>query len=389
MAIPAIYEAGYEKASGLDPKLAAEYIRYTVIDDPPADALIEALAPLGIPETNRLIRAGMDHDTSVLAKAPPPLREFFEEIETPPSWWDPEASRLGCKAFFEHTDRFVPAFFVATVQNAATLIARSFYVTGRVHSRFGPRRIRQNTRHLIEIMLPGGLDRHGDGWKLSVRIRLVHAQIRRLIRTEGEWDEAVYGVPLSAAQMALASASFSATMLALAQKLGARLDSAARASFMQIWRYSSWLIGTPEELLFGGDEAKTRKLLLIARACEPPPGYESATIAQALFEALPNIAGKTDPVEARALVRHAHRVTRALLGNELSDQLRIPRLHTAGLLTMMRGGRLVHRIIQRLVPGVAGAWRDVPFAFLLEAAVLDDLSDRMPDRLQVEKGTPW
>ena len=60
-------------------------------------------------------------------------------------------------------------------------------------------------------MLPDALKRQGDGWKLSVRIRLVHARVRRLIRTSGDWDEAVYGAPLSAAHLALASANFSAT----------------------------------------------------------------------------------------------------------------------------------------------------------------------------------
>ena len=37
--------------------------------------------------------------------------------------------------------------------------------------------------------MPGGLEPGGDGWKLSLRIRLVHAQSRKLIReTSDEWD---------------------------------------------------------------------------------------------------------------------------------------------------------------------------------------------------------
>ena len=77
-------------------------------------------------------------------------------------------------------------------------------MTGRVTTGQGPRRIRQNTRHFIEIMLPGALDREGEGWKLSVRIRLVHAQVRRLLRAADGWDEAVYGTPISAAHLGLA-----------------------------------------------------------------------------------------------------------------------------------------------------------------------------------------
>ena len=172
-------------------------------------------------------------------------------------------------------------------------------MTGRVKTTHGLRRIRQNTRHFIEIMLPGALERHGEGWKLSVRIRLVHAQVRRLLRATGNWDEAEFGVPLSAAHMALSSANFSATMLWQAERLGARPGAESRASFMQIWRYASWLIGSPEPLLFEGDESRTAELHRIATACEPPPGDESAVIANALVNAVPQVAGVVDPVEQR------------------------------------------------------------------------------------------
>lgn len=86
--------------------------------------------------------------------------------------------------------------------------------------------------HFIEIMLSGALGRDNDGWKLSVRIRLVHAQVRRLLRRYGEWDAAVFGTPLSAAHMGLSSANFSASMLQEAQRLGAKLDPEARVAFM-------------------------------------------------------------------------------------------------------------------------------------------------------------
>ena len=98
------------------------------------------------------------------------MQEFFEKLEDQPAWFDPDAVLPGRRAFHEYSDLFIPAFFVVTLQNAATLIAKAFYTTGRVRTEHGLRRIRQNTRHFIEIMLPGAMRRHGDGWKLSVRI---------------------------------------------------------------------------------------------------------------------------------------------------------------------------------------------------------------------------
>jgi hypothetical protein len=83
------------------------------------------------------------------------------------------------------------------------------------------RRVKQNTRHLVDITLPGGLDRLGDGWKLTIRIRLIHAQVRRLLLNSHHWD-AEEGLPLHMAHMALASTGFSAINLQAVRKLGLR-----------------------------------------------------------------------------------------------------------------------------------------------------------------------
>lgn len=388
MTIPTAYRARYEEARALAPALADKYLEHTVIGDPVADEAIESLEALDPEAVHRFIEAGMDRDRETLERAPAPLREFFDRFEAP-EWFDPEVAVPGCRAFHAYSDLFIPAFFVVTVQNAATLISKAFYRTGRVTTEHGLRRIRQNTRHFIEIMLPGALDREGEGWKLSVRIRLVHARVRRLLRTSGDWDEDAFGTPLSSAHMALASANFSATMLLQAGRLGARLDDAERVGFMQTWRYASYLIGTPEELLFEGDEAKTNELHRIATLLEPPPGEESAVIANALVRALPEVARMTDPKEKKAFVENAYQVSRALLGREVSDRLGFPKKPTLGLLTWLRWKRSAHAALHRLSPSLASRWRGSNFVFLLDASSIPDLSYRLPDRVEAREATPW
>ncbi len=387
--IPSAYEGGYDCAYALNPDLVEQYIKHTRLGDPLADAVIDSLTPFSPGEVNRFIKAGMQQDTGVLAEAPRLLHDFFDSLETLPEWFDPAILRGGYRAFHSYSDLFIPAFFVATLQNASTMIAKAFYASGRTMSGFGPRRVRQNTRHFIEIMLPGALDRQGDGWKLSVRIRLVHAQLRRLIRDQGNWDEEVYGTPLSAAHMALASANFSATTLRQAQRLGAEMDEEMRYGYMHAWRYASWLIGTPELFLFEGDEEKTHELHRIGSSCEPPPGDESIVIANALVNALPKIGGKTDLTEHQAFLARTYRVSRALLGDDLADQLQFPKCDTRGLLRRMRVLRQVHAMSHKLAPNIAQKWRGNNFVFLLEASMLDDLRYRLPDHLQANMATPW
>ena len=84
----------------------------------------------------------MEQDSEALADAPAALREFFERIETLPPWFDPDSVHAGCRAFHEYSDLFIAAFFIATLQNAATLIGKALYMTGRVKTRHGLRRIR-------------------------------------------------------------------------------------------------------------------------------------------------------------------------------------------------------------------------------------------------------
>ena len=194
--------------------------------------------------------------------------------------------------------------------------------------------------------------------------RLMHAEIRRRLRTSGQWDEAMYGVPVSAANMALASANFSASSIRDMDRLGAHLDADARAGIMQIWRCASWLMGTPEALLFDGDEAETAEFLRIAHLCEPPAGQEAVQTSNALIYLLPEGARLTDRSARRSMVEHAYGVSRALIGDELADRLRFPAPATDG-------GALQYNV--------------EPFRLLLDSAMLEDLRSRLPD--QAEPGS--
>ena len=83
---------------------------------------------------------------------------------------------------FHRNSSVILATFVSGVliEGFTTNIVKSFHITGRVREQ-GVRRLGQNIRHMIEIFLPGGMYRDGDGWKLSIRIRIIHARIRRLL----------------------------------------------------------------------------------------------------------------------------------------------------------------------------------------------------------------
>ena len=72
-----------------------------------------------------------------------------------------------------------------------------------------------------EIFIPGGMERHGDGWKLSVRLRLVHARVRLFLAESPDWDHAARGTLVIAAHTGFGIAAFSARLLHHMDRLGA------------------------------------------------------------------------------------------------------------------------------------------------------------------------
>ena len=227
-------------------------------------------------------------------------------------------------------------------------------------------------------MLPGSLDRDADGWKLSARIRLVHAQIRYLLKESGRWDESTYGVPLSTAHLALAAANFSATILREATRMGAILSPSARRGYMQIWRYASTIIGVPDILLFEGDQRQTARFCRVAHLCEPAPDERSTTIAHALINALPDMARESCDLTRQEMVRQAFKVSRALLGKPLADALSFPPSPTFGVLPGMRAERLAQLALHALSRRHRDAWQARQTRFLLQHAVLPSFDYALP-----------
>ena len=94
-------------------------------------------------------------------------------------------------------------------------------------------------------------------------------------------------------------------------------------------------------------------------------------------------------VDQEGMTRHVYRITRALLGDEVSDRLMFPPQQTLGFLRCLRSYRRAHGLLHRLAPNLARRWRGSNFGFLLEASMLEDLRYQLPDHLDTKKATPW
>ncbi len=332
----------------------------------------------------------MDEDAAGFRDAPAELRRLLEASAEVPDWFDSRAVYPGCRAFHADSDLYVEALVGSSiVRGFTTLISKSFFTTGRLTDH-GVRRLRQNIRQLIEIMMPGGLERYGEGWKLSVRIRLIHAQVRGFLRRSDEWDEAEFGVPIHAGHVGLAAANFSARVLEAAMRLGAEPTPEEREAFVQIWRYSGYLMGVPETILFRS-EAEALELCRVAFACEPRPEIESLVMGNALVNSSPVVVGIQDPRERQKLADYVYRVSRALIGDELADQLNYPRQSTWGLLFYLRTKRRLGKRVRSLFPRWEARVKVDRFKALVDNSRLRDplISYRLPPKLYSDETQTW
>ena len=390
--VPSSYTEGFEKARRLNPEFAENYIRHTMIGDEDLDPVMDDLSGMPPGEMHKYIHAGLHQEEDAFRKAPESLQRYFREVDSKvPEWVEFDAYRPAVVGFHKNMPEILVAFVTAALlEGFTTLISKSFYLTGRVHSPEATRRFKQNNRHLLEIFMPGGLRREGDGYRLSARIRFVHAMVRHMLKDSEIWDTRAWGTPLSAAHVALAVSIFSAQILKHSISLGAVYTPEERESFVKVFRYTGYIMGVPESILMR-DEDEARTTIDIGFTCEPPPDEHSIANANALIKAGPALLNITDPDEVAAALRTLYNISRALLGHELADALRYPKSRTLGVLFAHRVKNRFKRVKNQLLKTRGSQTKLDNFSQMLQLSAYDEvgMSYRLPDRVKASESSKW
>lgn len=392
MKLPTDYDhPGVARARVLEPEMAENYLAHTLVGDPVADAAVAELAGMSASASGKFIKALMDEsEAAAQLEMPAGLRRLFDDAQSKPDWLDPSEFDAGIRMFHRNTKMVLGGMIGGTlVEGFSTNIGKSFFITGRIRDQ-GVRRLQQNNRHMLEIFVPGGLERYGDGWKLSVRIRLIHAQIRRLLEGSEDWDGAAWGTPLSSAHVGFAITAFSARLLQHMRALGAEYTDEEAAGFMAVWRYSGYLMGIPESILFH-DMSDALTLYEVGRLCEPPISIESIVMANALVNSGPLVAGITEPGPRRDLAKYVFAISRALIGNQLADDLNYPPSRTLGVLAVFRLQTRLDVSVNKRFPRLARKNNYANFTSMLDASMYDEdgISYRIPDHVYAERSSRW
>ena len=390
--VPTAYRDGYLKARELDARLADDYIRNTMVGDPPADRVIDELAPVvGTGREHVIINRALSNHENMPEGTPGSLRDLVTQASTVPDWYDEEIAFVATRAFLRNPELFLAGLATGSiVEGFSCLISKSFRIRGRILDN-GVRRLQQNNLQLFEQFMPAGLQPGSDGWKLTMRIRLVHAQARKLIKASSEWDEHAFGIPLSASHMLLGAASFSGRLMRHLRLLGAGLSREECEAYVHVWRHAGILLGIPEEVIFN-DLQSANRIFEIGATCEPVPDYDAIIMANSIINCIPIVLGETSSSLRKRHVSMYYQISRELIGNELADKLKFPPSRRVPTLPFIAAKHTIIRWLEKYASkGFLAKYHRQCFEVLLKSSDIGlyHHSYLLPSELEDERSKKW
>ncbi len=288
--------------------------------DPLADAASAALA--NIPGAPALVDAAI---SGTRTDVPPALRELLASVAEFPAWVDWARVDRGCHVFMRAGFagglvlglRSLPYGYAAAAGN------KPLVFSGRLAEK-APRRLAETARFVAAVSEPDGLRHHGDGFAITLKVRLMHAQVRRLLLHSGRWNHTLWSAPINQHDMLATVFLFSQVFLDGLRLLGLRIDRAEADDFIHLWRVIGWLIGVDTDLL-PDDEAEARRMAEAVFLTQGPPDDDSRALVAALLRSpLQTASTPAEQRQAAARIRISGQLSRHLLGKDLADQLAIP-----------------------------------------------------------------
>ncbi|WP_280424734.1 oxygenase MpaB family protein, partial [Nocardia carnea] len=257
----------------LDPELTQAFVDHMLLGDELAYEAWLALRPLKIRGREMLARV-LDDGIESVANPPAELVRLFEQLDTVPEWVNWEQLRRGAVAIWR-AGRFVP-------------ICLGYSSIGFGFSSYGGTKALNFTRLLIEedragqrmaetlrwvaaVTTPDGMRRYGQGFKYSVRVRLVHCAVRFGVSKSPKWKWNEWGLPITNTDLFFTTSKvFCANLVSALELLGIRYTEREKEDIFALWRYIAYVMGVPDELNHV-DQADSLKKNEIVLAVEREP----------------------------------------------------------------------------------------------------------------------
>lgn len=302
------------------------YLEQLRVGDPPADDLVRAWERMPPGEGQRMLTQAIDHGIASVPDPPAELVALFQSLDHVPFWVDWDRMHLASRKILRNG--LLPAMAFTAYAAPHTYFAtanRPLAFTEQLANQTVVR-YRQTTRFVIEMFMPRNLQRHADGFKLAVIVRIRHARVRRRLLLSGRWthEGRAPQIPLNQSHMAMSAILFSYFVVHGMRRLGGHFTSGEVESVALTWRYAAHLLGIDPEIVPTSEE-EIRRHVDVAFSLEFDPDDTAKRLARSMVEAAPAFMRIRDERLARRFVRVLYAVSRHLLGDRLADGLGYPR----------------------------------------------------------------
>jgi hypothetical protein len=298
--------------------------------DPLADTVVNDPEGRGAART---VRTLMTEGLAAVTDPEPSVSALLEHLTAEPGWLDRDRLDRASDVLVRYSAQWGLVLGAASLLAGADnwIAAKPLLLTGRYGNQPAVRSIEVG-EWLSRVVAPGGMALDAPGFQHTVRVRMIHAHVRRHILTNAqqgeEWDTDAWGVPIPQPYMAFTLAEFGHISLAAMADLGVRLRDSELADIYHLWRYVGHLIGV-EPALNPVGEADQVRIEELYRLTSPGPDDYSRAFCRALTEdylapqlasMLPGPARLREDVARRAM----YGMSRVFLGDEAADSLGVP-----------------------------------------------------------------
>lgn len=318
--------------------------------DPLADTLAGWMQ--GEPAARARFDLALQHGIAAVPDAPEPLRAFFAQIEHVPGWLDRSRVRLATETMLRVGTGGYTALGSVSLMSGylASGAVKPLSMTGAL-TRMARRRLIETSKFVLDVARSGELERDAPGFAAAVRVRLIHAMVRRGLYASGKWRSEDWGEPINQHDMVATNLQFSSVFAIGLMAQGYVITAPEREALMHLWRYMGHLLGVRDDLL----PETFREGLEVGRiinGTEAGPDDDSRALAGALMQATRELhAEGLGPFLGNLRSRSEMGLSRLVLGRRASLAIGLPDdlFRFAPLLTMP--ATLTAELAQRVIPG--------------------------------------
>ncbi|KAM0349721.1 hypothetical protein ACHAPU_003550 [Fusarium lateritium] len=252
------------------------------------------------------------------------LGKLWNEASTVPEWVDWEQIQRGQQVVYQFSGQIMFGLLYNSLLGGmgAYRVVETLSRTGGFGVNVTRRRLLETLQHFIEVIEDiDALKPGGKGHVSSVRVRLLHASVRRRImqleqEKPGYFDIEEWGVPINDLHSIGTIAVYSVAIVYISlPRQGVRLTEQQTVDYFALWRYVGYLLGTPVDWMATPEQAKV--LWESIATSEMAPSANSRILANNILTAEARVPPLYLPREV--LAAHAYRLN----GDELAGALGI------------------------------------------------------------------